>query len=234
MADGARAHITKDTLSEVLDAARDPQGRVCCDHCHDPIRDDQMLTIQHIVPRRLLKGETFDELAAALDIAPEDIPQEDAYGFFRAKLNAPDNLRPMHNACHRFVDFGIELSPAEAEIANRKDPVKDREFEELQALSTPMITLEGAKLAGKVLLSHRNEIATILRREKDTDVLKECREQLALEMMFFADLEESHERPRLKVQHVKHEGSGHAQAIADKMEVLDSIIAKREASASVA
>lgn len=241
MGKNARTHISETALAEVLNRARDDEDRICCAHCADPITDEQMLTIQHIVPRRRLTSDPFDMLATDLGIprdqqqAYADRPETEQREFLQRILNSPDNLCPMHNACHREVDFGLSFTPEEAARINLKDPRQDNadELLALQALSTPYQSLEGAKLAGWILLSHRNELARTLRTVK-TDMLQDCHAQLIAELTHFQDLEDSHEKPTLQVMHAKHEGCTHAGAIGEKLAILDSILAKRETARSVA
>ncbi len=121
----AKRHIAPDNFAAVLDRARNAEGHVCCGHCTHRIADDQLLTIQHIVPRRSLNEDSFATLARKLGIPPEeqaahanDAP-EAQQTYLRALLNAPDNLTPMHNACHREADFGLTYTPEEAAEINR-------------------------------------------------------------------------------------------------------------------
>jgi hypothetical protein len=106
--------LKKSTKRWVTDRARNEQGHVICSCCEKPIRDDQQITINHkqqwqYLRERLVRDPRFN----ALDFHDQRKAIQNAY-------NNVGNLEPLHVACHRFVDTGIEASPEEAERLNRK------------------------------------------------------------------------------------------------------------------
>lgn len=109
-----KPRLTQSTKLWVIDRARNEQGHVICSCCEEPIRDDQQITINHkqqwqYLRERLVRDPRFIEL--------------DFHGQRKAIQNAYNNvgnLEPLHVACHRFVDTGVEASPEEAERLNRK------------------------------------------------------------------------------------------------------------------
>lgn len=109
-----KPNFKKSTKRWVTDRARNEHGDVICACCEAPIRDDQQITINHkqqwqYLRDRLLRDPRFN----ALDFHGQRKAIENAY-------NNVGNLEPLHVACHRFVDTGVEASPEEAERLNRK------------------------------------------------------------------------------------------------------------------
>lgn len=241
MSQSARAHISKSTLEEVLHGARNNEGEICCWHCKSPITDDQMLTIQHHVPRRALsldaytKPESFGALARTLKMDEGEISrlsaddeglEKERYDRLRELLNAADNLSPMHNACHHEVDFGMHYSPEKAAEINRKPP--SQAVERPTFLVTEITHQGAARLASDMITSHRNALRPLL-RAADDETLIACHEQLSRELEHF---QEEDYVPKAERERRMETGTDPATEIAYRLSYLETYLQQKAAKAA--
>lgn len=140
----------------VIDRARDDSGKVICHHCKDPITDQQTITIQHVKPWREVRQEF--ESNPVVKLLPDSSKNTARRQAFNMLHTEPDDLVPLHVACHREVDFGLEFTPEERSRINRRHYKTNRkaairEKEESKAV------LHATKQSGFTLKKEKIDIA---------------------------------------------------------------------------
>lgn len=116
-------NLRQSTKTLVADRDLGEDGHTCCGYCNHAITTEQGLGLQHIVPISAAKTHTPEQLCDlfGLEGAEREVMKHcDNERAWAIHFNHPDNLVPMHNACHQEADHGIQSSPWQAARVNRR------------------------------------------------------------------------------------------------------------------
>ena len=138
-----RAHLANNKQDIVANGgyAKNEAGDICCDYCKQAITDKQILSIHHMVPARSINAWSTTEIFGALDLDFHvwekfyPLDEDQRREFLIPYLNHANNLRPMHQSCHKTVDDGTMVTDEERAIIDTADSFARNEMKRQYALT---------------------------------------------------------------------------------------------------